>query len=76
NVGQQKENSDRTWAQIEKFLWSLETGDKEEALRQTKADYFIQSLRFDMQNLSQLPFLKLVYENPHVKIFKIAKDVK
>jgi hypothetical protein len=76
NVGQQKENSDKTWEHIEKFLWSLEPGDKEEALRQTKADYFIQSLRFDRQNLSQLPFLKLVYENPDIKIFRIAKDVK
>jgi len=61
------------WNLVNKFLFSNNRLEQEKILREIKAGYFIQSLRFNDKDYLGLDSLKLVYENKSIKIFKISK---
>lgn len=61
------------WDLINNFLFSDDSSKQENLLRQIKADYFIQSLRFNKKDFSKINAFKLVYENQSIKIFRILK---
>jgi len=61
------------WNLVNNFLQSNNHLEKEKILREIKANYFIQSLRFNNQDYSGIDNLKLIYENKSLKIFKILE---
>lgn len=61
------------WALINQFLSSSDISEQINLLKNIKADYFIQSLRFNNADFSKINNLKLIYENDSIKIYKIIK---
>jgi len=61
------------WNLVDKFLFSNNRSEQEKLLKEIQADYFIQSLRFNNKDYTELDNLKLIYENKSIKIFKILE---
>lgn len=62
------------WDLINEFLSSEDRSEQKILLKSIKADYFIQSLRFNDKDFSGVDGLTLVYQNKDVKIFKISRE--
>lgn len=61
----------RRWKLINKFLASSNPAEQEKLLKDIKANYFVQSLRFNNKDFSKINIFNLVYENKDIKIYKI-----
>jgi hypothetical protein len=57
--------------QVDEFLKSQDRKRQSELLKSFKADYFVQSRRFNEKDFSKIPELDLVFENDSVRIYKI-----
>jgi len=71
--GENKIIANEHWNLVNAFLRSNNHLEGEKILREIKANYFIQSLRFNNQDYSGIDNLKLIYENKSIKIFKILE---
>ncbi len=61
------------WELINRFLSSMDPSEQEDLLKKIRADYFVQSLRFNKKDFSRVADLNLVYENKDIKIFQVFK---
>lgn len=71
--GENKIIANEHWNLVNAFLKSNDHLEEEKILREIKANYFIQSLRFNNQDYSGIDNLKLIYENKSIKIFKMLE---
>lgn len=61
------------WALVEKFVKS-NNNDNAKLLNEIKAEYFIQSKRFNHNDYSKFNGFRLVFSNPSINIYKIVLD--
>jgi hypothetical protein len=71
--GKNKIIIDEHWNLVNTFLLSNSHLEQEKILGKIRANYFIQSLRFNNHDYSRIDNLKLIYENKSIKIFKILE---
>ena len=71
--GEYKAMAVERWKLIDEFLSSTDLARQKALLKDIKADYFVQSLRFNKRDFSKADNLNLVYENEDIKIFKILR---
>jgi hypothetical protein len=63
----------KRWDLVNKFLNSTNPSEQEKLLKNIKAGYFIQSMRFNKKDFSKINNLELIYENSSIKVFKILR---
>ncbi len=71
--GEYRKIANSRWNLVNKFLTSVDASRQRELLESIRADYFIHSLRFNKKDFSKIDTLKLVFENPSVRIYEIIR---
>ena len=66
--------SKANWVNVNQFINSTNIDEKVKQLKIFNVNYFIQSLRFNKVDFSNVPTLEKVYSNPDINIYKVKNN--